>query len=62
MSTRALILPGIGNSSSEHWQSLWERANSSFLRVEQRDWERPVCEEWVKVGKIFTGKRKRSTC
>ncbi|MBU2816257.1 serine hydrolase family protein, partial [Acidithiobacillus ferrooxidans] len=49
MSTRALILPGIGNSSSEHWQSLWERANSSFLRVEQRDWERPVCEEWVNV-------------
>ena len=49
MSTRTLILPGIGNSSSEHWQSLWEGANSSFLRVEQRDWERPVCEEWVNV-------------
>ena len=42
-----LILPGIGNSGPSHWQSLWEAANPAFRRVEQRDWDRPVCEEWV---------------
>lgn len=49
MNTTALILPGIGNSDSDHWQSLWEKANPSFVRIQQRDWDHPVCEEWVEV-------------
>ena len=47
MQTKVLVLPGFGNSGSEHWQSLWERANPDFIRVQQRDWEHPVCDEWV---------------
>ena len=47
MNTTALILPGIGNSGPAHWQSLWETANPSFMRVQQRDWDNPVCEEWL---------------
>lgn len=47
MNTTALILPGIGNSGPAHWQSLWESANPSFERVHQRDWDNPVCEEWL---------------
>lgn len=47
MSTTALILPGIGNSGPDHWQTLWEAAHPSFMRVKQRDWDKPVCEEWV---------------
>jgi uncharacterized protein len=46
---RVLLLPGIGNSGPEHWQSLWERANPSFLRVQQRDWDRPERQEWVEA-------------
>jgi hypothetical protein len=42
-----LILPGIGNSDHAHWQTLWESANSTFVRVQQRDWNSPVCHEWV---------------
>lgn len=42
-----LILPGIGNSGPEHWQSLWEQAHPAFRRVEQRDWDRPLREEWA---------------
>jgi predicted alpha/beta hydrolase family esterase len=42
-----LILPGLGNSGPQHWQSLWEKANPDFVRVQQRDWDKPVCEEWV---------------
>lgn len=47
MRTEVLMLPGFGNSGEEHWQSLWERAYPDFIRVHQRDWENPVCEEWV---------------
>ena len=49
MNTTALILPGIGNSGPAHWQSLWETTNPNFVRVQQRDWDRPVCEEWLGV-------------
>lgn len=47
MSSPVLILPGIGNSGPKHWQSLWEQAHPDFLRVQQRDWDNPVCAEWV---------------
>lgn len=49
MNTTTLILPGIGNSGPNHWQSLWETANPSFIRVQQRDWDNPVCETWLEV-------------
>lgn len=47
MSSIVLTFPGIGNSGPAHWQTLWERANPDFVRIVQRDWDRPVCEEWV---------------
>lgn len=47
MPAPVLILPGIGNSGPQHWQSLWEQAHPDFVRVHQRDWDKPVCEEWV---------------
>jgi len=42
-----LILPGLANSGPEHWQSRWERENPTYRRVQQRDWDRPECGEWV---------------
>jgi uncharacterized protein len=47
VSSSVLILPGIGNSGPQHWQSYWEQANSDFSRVQQRDWNNPNCEEWA---------------
>lgn len=47
MNTTALILPGIGNSGADHWQSQWEKANPYFMRIQQRDWDNPVCTEWL---------------
>lgn len=47
--TPLLICPGIGNSGPEHWQSRWERANPDFVRIAQRDWDKPVCAEWTAV-------------
>lgn len=47
MASPVLILPGIGNSGPAHWQSLWEAADPAFVRVQQEDWENPVCADWV---------------
>jgi uncharacterized protein len=47
MNQPVLILPGIFNSGPQHWQSLWEAEQPHFRRVMQRDWDYPVCEEWV---------------
>ncbi len=43
-----LTLPGLGNSGPQHWQSVWEREHN-FLRVEQKDWETPVCADWIET-------------
>lgn len=49
MQSTVLTFPGIGNSGPEHWQSLWEHSNPEFVRVSQRDWNNPVCDEWTSV-------------
>jgi len=43
---RVLLVPGIGDSGAEHWQSRWEAQNESCVRVRQRDWDNPVCADW----------------
>ena len=43
-----LILPGLGNSGPQHWQSIWEK-EYNFIRVEQKDWETPVCSDWIET-------------
>lgn len=42
-----LIVPGLGGSGPAHWQTLWEKADPAFVRVEQRDWDRPDRSEWL---------------
>jgi len=41
-----LTVPGLGSSGSEHWQTHWEQ-HYGYHRVEQHDWDQPVCAEWV---------------
>ncbi|EWY38772.1 hypothetical protein N825_11425 [Skermanella stibiiresistens SB22] len=42
-----LILPGLGGSGPQHWQSLWQDAEPSFQRVEQADWDNPDRAAWI---------------
>lgn len=42
-----LIVPGLGDSGSGHWQSRWATKLSTAIRVTQRDWAHPVCAEWT---------------
>ncbi|MDA8126267.1 MAG: alpha/beta hydrolase [Deltaproteobacteria bacterium] len=45
---RGLMVPGLNGSGPEHWQTLWEK-KYAFERVEQRDWDRPAVEDWVRT-------------
>jgi serine hydrolase len=42
-----LILPGLGGSGTEHWQSRWEALEPDYRRVQMPDWDRPELDEWV---------------
>ena len=44
-----LLVPGIGNSGPQHWQSRWEAQHDTWIRVRQNDWENPVCGDWVQA-------------
>ena len=43
-----LVLPGWQNSGPQHWQTLWEKEFPTLRRVQQKDWDSPRCEDWVK--------------
>ncbi|MBB4639273.1 RBBP9/YdeN family alpha/beta hydrolase [Longimicrobium terrae] len=44
-----LILPGLGDSGPEHWQTYWERMDPSCRRVHQAEWDAPRCVDWAAV-------------
>jgi len=41
-----LIIPGLGGSGPDHWQSRWEAKLSTARRVVQADWDRPELTAW----------------
>ena len=45
--TNYLIVPGLGNSGPEHWQSYFETCLDDAYRIEQRDWDSPTCADWI---------------
>lgn len=46
--SKIFILPGLGNSGEDHWQTHWEN-QFNFTRIQQRDWDKPVCAEWIET-------------
>ncbi len=42
-----LIVPGLGGSGPDHWQSRWLKNLSTARLVEQADWLNPRRDEWV---------------
>jgi len=42
-----LVLPGLGNSGVEHWQSYWCLAFRNATRVLQDDWDNPKLADWL---------------
>jgi uncharacterized protein len=41
-----LIIPGLGGSGPDHWQSRWEAKIPAVRRVVQADWENPGLDAW----------------
>lgn len=44
-----LMAPGYTGSGPDHWQSIWQREHPEYRRVDQRDWNHPERDEWVRA-------------
>ncbi len=44
---KVLMVPGLGSSGPQHWQTLWESQLDESERIEQREWDNPVCPDWT---------------
>jgi len=47
MEIQVLTAPGLGGSGPLHWQSLWEASEPGIVRINQDNWNAPVCSQWV---------------
>ena len=45
---KIFTVPGLYNSGPQHWQTHWEKEHG-FTRIEQQDWETPVCDDWLQT-------------
>ena len=45
--THVFIVPGLGSSGPDHWQTYFERTRPDFVRIEQREWDVPDRAEWI---------------
>jgi uncharacterized protein len=45
--TSVLIVPGLGGSGPQHWQTHLEQSFPNAVRVKQHDWDRPELASWV---------------
>jgi predicted alpha/beta hydrolase family esterase len=45
--TNYFIIPGLGNSGPQHWQTYFEQSGNHFQRINQQEWDAPVCDDWL---------------
>jgi uncharacterized protein len=45
--TNYFIVPGLGNSGPDHWQTFFESSGSNFQRIVQNEWDAPRCSDWI---------------
>ncbi len=54
--TNYFIVPGLGNSGEQHWQSFFESTGDNFKRIQQQEWDAPDRADWVAtVDKAISG-------
>jgi predicted alpha/beta hydrolase family esterase len=44
-----VVVPGLGDSGPQHWQSSWAEETPRALRVRQRDWDHPALADWIET-------------
>lgn len=42
-----LILPGLGDSGPDHWQSFWLKKFPNAIKLIQDDWNEPKLDNWL---------------
>ena len=47
--TNYFIIPGLGNSGPDHWQTHFEKSGENFQRVNQQEWDSPEASDWIKT-------------
>ncbi len=47
MEPTLLIIPGLGGSGEEHWQSYWLAAFPRARKLEQDNWDEPQRDRWL---------------
>lgn len=47
--TNYFIVPGLGNSGPEHWQTYFETKGDNFIRINQQEWDAPNCVDWIET-------------
>jgi predicted alpha/beta hydrolase family esterase len=44
-----VIVPGIGNSGPEHWQTHWQRHHPRIARLQPDSFEQPQLHDWLRA-------------
>ena len=45
--TKILVIPGLGGSGENHWQSFWLKKFNNSKEVVQDDWDAPQLKNWL---------------
>ncbi|RZK16567.1 MAG: alpha/beta hydrolase [Pedobacter sp.] len=45
--TNYFIVPGLGNSGPDHWQTHFENSGDNFYRIDQNEWDAPASRDWI---------------
>jgi len=45
--TQILILPGLGGSGENHWQSFWLKEINNSIKLIQDNWDKPKLDNWL---------------
>lgn len=61
MTPRFLIIPGLGDSGTSHWQSIWLSHYDNTFKVIQNNWNQPSLTDWMKQLQDAIAKSSEST-
>ncbi len=45
--TSYFIIPDLGDSGMDHWQTYFENSGANFKRIIQKEWDATLCTDWV---------------
>lgn len=45
--TTYFLVPGLFDSGPDHWQTHLSKSGGNFIKIEQKDWLTPDCNDWT---------------